>query len=238
MIVKKMNHNPVIGILMLEHDLERPPGDPGNPATFSFPVIHKVVPGVTLERLLRKDETLLEPLTEAGRALVAQGAAAVTSGCGFFIYFQARVAGRLGVPVLLSSLLQIPLIQATLGPEQRIGVLTAHAGRLTRKHLLLAGMDPERPVKVAGLEGDPHFHRAVLMERGGLEFEKVQAEVVARARALAEGVDGPIGAILMECTNLPPFAAAVQRATGLPVYDVTTLIQHVHSALCRRPFQG
>jgi hypothetical protein len=33
-----------------------------------------------------------------------------------------------------------------------------------------------------------------------------------------------IGAILFECTNFPPHRAAVAAATGLPIYDVFTLI--------------
>lgn len=231
---------PIIGILMLDHDLARPPGDPGNPATFSFPVRHKIVPGVSLERLLQKDLTLLEPLIEAGEELVDQGAAAIASGCGFLIYFQREIAARLPVPVMLSSLLQIPFIQRTLGPDQLIGVLTAHSGHLTEEHLLGAGMDPACPVKIAGLENDPYFHQAVLLEHGDLEFDKVQAEVVAKARKLVTpDEDGRhVGAIVMECTNLPPYAAAVQEAVGLPVYDVTTMIRYLYSALFRRRFKS
>jgi hypothetical protein len=32
-----------------------------------------------------------------------------------------------------------------------------------------------------------------------------------------------IGLWLFECANMPPYAAAVTRATGLPVYDALTL---------------
>lgn len=229
---------PIIGILMLDHDLTRPPGDPGNSATFPFPVRHEIVPGVSLERLLQNDPTILEPLTRASRKLIQEGAAAIASGCGFFIYFQQQMAARLPVPVMLSSLLQIPFVQRTLGPKEQIGVLTAHAGRLSREHLLMAGMDPAHPVTVMGLENGPHFHRAVLTERGGLNFDGVKAEVVAKAKELvAPDEEGRrVGAIIMECTNLPPFAAAVQDICGLPVYDVTTMISFMHSALLRRPF--
>ncbi len=32
------------------------------------------------------------------------------------------------------------------------------------------------------------------------------------------------GAILLQCSDLPPFAWPIQNATGLPVYDMNTLI--------------
>ncbi|MBW1776766.1 MAG: aspartate/glutamate racemase family protein [Deltaproteobacteria bacterium] len=229
---------PAIGILMLDHTLARPPGDPGNPATFRFPVIHETVSGVTLERLLEKDPGILDPLTASARRLVEAGAAAVTSGCGFFIYFQEALARLLPVPVMLSSLLQIPFIQKTLGPNRRIGVLTAHAGRLTRVHLLLAGMDPRIPVKVTGLETEPHFRAGVLVDRGRYAAGQIQEEVVSKAVALVKTDDGgpPVGAVLMECTNLPPFAAAVQEAVKLPVFDVTTMVAHFFGAVFRSRF--
>ena len=36
-----------------------------------------------------------------------------------------------------------------------------------------------------------------------------------------------MSAILLECSNMPPYAYAVQRATGLPVFDCTTLSNYM-----------
>ena len=47
-----------------------------------------------------------------------------------------------------------------------------------------------------------------------------------------------VRALLFECVDLPPYAHAVQEAVGLPVFDMTTLISHFHSALVRHPFAG
>ncbi len=225
---------PPLGVLMLEHEITRPPGDVGNPASFPFPVRYRTVTGVPLDRLLAGDPTILEPLLEAGRELQAQGVWGITSGCGFFVLFQERLAARLEVPVFLSSLLQIPLAQAVVGPEAKVGVLTAHAGRLGQEHLLAAGMDPARPVEVVGLEDRPAFAGAILKQRGEYRGREIEAEVTAAARELARRPG--MAALVLECTNLPPFALAIQRATGLPVFDLTTLVGHAFAARFRRPF--
>lgn len=226
---------PPLGVLMLDHDLVRPPGDVGNPATFPFPTRQKTVGGVSLERLIHQgDLSILEPLVNAARELVEEGAWGITTGCGFFAIFQPEMAAALAVPVFLSGLLQIPFAQRIVGPEARVGVLTAHAGRLTREHLLLAGMDPARPAAVMGLENEPNFHRGVLLPGQGLDMEAVEREVVAKARELA--AEEGVRALVLECTNLPPYARAIRAATGLPVFDVTTMIEHVRSSLFGREF--
>ena len=50
--------------------------------------------------------------------------------------------------------------------------------------------------------------------------------------------DENVGAILLECSDLPPFAHMVQAATNLPVFDFTTLHNWLYGAVCRRPFTG
>ena len=107
-----------IGILVMDARIERIPGDVGNSATFSFPVVCRTVAGATLERLIReRDRTLLKPFIEAGWELVRQGVRALATSCGFMILFQEELARAFPVPVFTSSLLQLPFIQAGLPPE-------------------------------------------------------------------------------------------------------------------------
>ena len=44
-----------------------------------------------------------------------------------------------------------------------------------------------------------------------------------------------LGAIVLECTNMPPYAKAIHEATGLPVYDITTLANYVMDGAARKP---
>ena len=47
-----------------------------------------------------------------------------------------------------------------------------------------------------------------------------------------------MGAVLLECSDLPPYAHAIQREIGLPVFDFVTMISYVHSSVVRRPYDG
>ncbi len=219
-----------IGILVMDARIERIPGDVGNPATFPFPVICRTVPGATLRRLIaERDPSLLAPFVEAGWELVRQGVRALTTSCGFMILFQEELAREFPVPVLTSSLLQLPFIQATLRPRDRIGILTADASNLTPEHLRKAGGDEDR-ITVVGLENQPRFRAAIFEESGRIDVPGVECEVVEQAQRLLSS-DPRIAAILFECANLPPYARAVRDALRLPVYDAVTMIRHVHAAL-------
>jgi hypothetical protein len=132
---------------------------------------------------------------------------------------------------LTSSLLQLPFIQATLRPQDRIGILTADASNLTPEHLRRAGGDLGR-ITVVGLESRPRFREAILDGTGRIDAPGVEAEVMDQAQRML-AADPRIAAILFECANLPPYAGAARAALGLPVYDAVTMIRHVHAALAQ-----
>jgi hypothetical protein len=179
-----------------------------------------VARGVSASGLRETVPEGLESFIAAGRRLVDRGAWAVAGNCGLMIVHQAALARALPVPVLLSSLIQLPLIARMLSPEAAIGVVASGATSLS-----------------ASMEGQPAFAAAVREERGELDFAAVTAEAVQVARTLAAR-HPEVKALLFECVDLPPYAHAVQEAVGMPVFDMTTLIDHYHSALVRKPFSG
>jgi hypothetical protein len=235
-----MNANPnpaSIGILVMDARIERIPGDVGNPATFPFPVHLRTVAGATLKRLIHeRDRSLLKPFIDAGWALVRQGVRALTTTCGFMILFQEELAREFPVPVFTSSLLQLPFIRATLRPRDRLGIITADGAHLTPKHLRKAGGGMDR-ITVVGLENQPRFREAIFEETGGIDVPGVESEVVEQVKRML-AADPRIAAILFECANLPPYAAAVQTAVGLPVYDAVTMTRFVYSTLAAAPFNA
>lgn len=207
---------------MLETRFPRIPGDIGNPDTFEFPVRKRIVQGASPRRVVMEaDPALLQPFIDAGRALIADGATLITTSCGFLALFQREMAAALPVPVLTSSLLQVAPVHASLQPGQKVGVLTANKPALTPRHFAGVGA-ADIPVVVAGLEETPEFARVFLHNAETLDVEAARAEVLEATRCLM--IDHPdIGALVLECTNLPPYAGDIRQLTGLPVFDITTL---------------
>lgn len=224
-----------IGILMLETYTPFIPGDVGNATTFSYPVRYKTVPGLTVKRILAGDSSLREESIACAWELVEEGVMAITGDCGYMILFQEDLSSLLPVPVFLSSLLQIPFLFKMLSREERVGILCASKASLTEDLLLLAGITREMGVVIRGLEEEEGFHRTFIQESGVLDTKEIEEEVVAKAQELKE--EG-VKAILLECSVLPPYAHAIQRAVQLPVFDYTTMIEFVYSGLVRTRFSG
>ena len=227
-----------VGILILNAAYPCIPGNVGNATTYDFPVRYKEIREASIDRLLnQRDPALAEPFIAAARELEAEGVKAITGACGFMALFQPEVAAAVSIPVFLSSLLQVPFIHRILGPNRKIGIITADASVLTDEHFKKVGVTKEIPTVIAGMQVKDEFCQAVLEEKGTLDSELMEKEVVDVARELVSR-DPSVGAILLECSDLPPFAHAVQAATGRPVFDFITMIRYVHSAFSRRPYQG
>jgi len=227
-----------IGILILDAHYPCVPGNVGNASTFPFPVRYKVVKDASIERLLTKrDQSLLQPFLDAALELQREGVKAITGACGFMALFQREVSEASQVPVFLSSLLQIAFMLQILPRTLRVGVITADSNALTPQHFNSVGVTPDMPLAIVGMENHTEFRQAVLEERGTLDSDLLMDEVVEVAQKMIK--DYPdVGAILLECSDLPPYADAVQKETNLPVFDFITMIRYVHSAFIRKPFDG
>lgn len=203
---------------MLETRFTRLPGDIGHPASFDFALRYAVVAGATPQRVARDgDPALLEPFLDAARALVAQGAAAISTSCGFLVRWQRELQAALPVPVWTSALLALPALQRD-GPA---GVVTIDAAALGAAHLQAAGADAATPVE--GVAPGGHLQRALLDGDVALDPAQAARDVVEAARRLAARRPD-MRALVLECTNMPPYADAVRAAIGLPVHDIRSLL--------------
>lgn len=225
-----------IGILILDAAYPCVPGNVGNATTYPFPVRYHRVEGASIDRLLNQaDPALVTPFVDGARKLQAEGVKAITGACGFMALFQREVAAAVEIPVFLSPLLQIPFIARITG--RPVGVITANASRLTPAHFTACGVGPGITLHVAGMEDQPEFRGAVLEEKGTLDSTRIEAEVSAVAAELVAR-HPEIGAVLLECSDLPPYAQAVQAVTGRPVFDFNSMIHHVERACVTRSYQG
>jgi Asp/Glu/hydantoin racemase len=220
-----------LGILMLDTRFPRIPGDMGNATTFDFPVRYHRVEGASPDLVVRQGARALLPAFVAGaRLLEREGVRAISTNCGFLATFQAELAAAVSVPVFTSSLLLVPLVHRMLAPGRAVGILTVDAASLRPEHLQAAGIHPAIPTVVAGLETEKEFTRVLLDDLLELDVAAARDEHLRVARGLA-AAHPEVGAIVLECTNMPPYRADIQAATGLPVLDITTICRMVHEAV-------
>jgi Asp/Glu/hydantoin racemase len=194
-----------LGVLMLDTRFPRLVGDVGHPASWRMAVRFRRVHGASPQRVVRaQDDALLAPFIDAARALQVEGAAAITTSCGFLLRFQDALQAALEIPVWTSSLLLLPSLRAP-------GVVTVDASAL---HI-------DAPVE--GLAPGCSLQRTLLDDLPALDASAAQAETVAAAQRLVTR-HPQVEQIVLECTNLPPYAAAVERATGRPVHHLMTFV--------------
>lgn len=229
---------PLIGILGWEasnqdtlSQLEQIPGNIAHPDTFSFPVLYKRVAGAYYQTVVvQPNAQVLAAMIATAQDMEQQGVKAIMINCGFSVIFQQEFADALNVPVFASSLLQVPFVHRMLKQNHKIGIVTADNRYLTQKHLEKAGITPAMPICIAGIEKTGEFAKIRADPQAQLDVPKFQQEIVQVARKLVIE-NPPVGAIVLECTDLPPCAAAIRRATGLPVFDIVTLAHMVYETI-------
>ena len=207
-----------IGVLMLETRFPRPVGDVGHSQTFSdlgLEAIYRVLPGASPQRVVHRDDPgLLNEFVDAAHDLVAQGATLITTSCGFLVRYQAELSRSLPVPVISSSLLLCQTLQGS-------AVLTIDADALSTELLHAAGVPGDTPI--IGVPRNSHFRQQILGNQPTLDLARTQAELMALVRPLRQQYPS-VRNLVLECTNMPPYAAALQRASGLPVHHLMTAI--------------
>lgn len=231
-------HGYSIGMICAQWNIPFVPGDMNNAGTFEFPMRYLEVRGLSGAEVLRGNaDQYTDLLVGAARQLEVEGVRAITGNCGFMAVFQEQVAAAVRVPVFMSSLMQLNLVTAMTGPAQRVGVLTANSAALTPALLAAAGFADLDRIVVAGLEHSPHFREVILDEVGVMEPRRFADEVVSAAIDLHRA-HPDLGAIFLECSDLPAYSAAIHRATGLPVFDWAAFVRYVQQAVVPRNYTG
>lgn len=226
-----------VGILYLDNVwYPLMPGNVVNAYTYDFPVRMKAVPGLDTPKLHSGDPDIFEILLKTANELEKEGVRAISAACGFFGHFHTQLAEAMDIPVALSSLVQVPWIRTTLKKSQKIGVLTANASAISDSLLKSCNIDDPDKLVIKDLRHEPNFS-AIMEDRGYFDNAGVRREVVAAAKSIIEENEN-IGAFLLECSDTPPYAYAIQREVGLPIFDFITMIKWFHNATTQRPYTG
>jgi hypothetical protein len=214
------------------------PGNIVNGCTFDFPVRLKAVEGLDCQHLFDAADGVYEMVLETCKKLEREGVRAISGACGFFGNYQSKIAEELSIPVALSSLVQIPWIAALLKKDQTIGILTAQKKSFTDQLLDNCGItdDLKKRLVVKDLGQEDQFS-CIIESRGEFDNGIVRQEILGKAMEIMNEAPNT-GAILLECSDMPPYAYAVQAATGLPVFDFTTLIKWLNSSVSQKPYLG
>ena len=213
-----------LGVVMLDTQFPRWPGDIGHPQAFGVPVRQHVVRGAWPGKVVQSGAGLraagvVPAFVQAVQALADEGAQAITTSCGFLVLLQDELQAAVPVPVVTSSLLQLPTL---LARHARVGVLTISSAALGEEHLRAAGVAHERlaDVVVQGVEPESEFATAILGNRPTMDREKACGDVVAAAVALRQR-EPSLQAVVLECTNLPPYRQAIEESTGFETWALT-----------------
>jgi len=223
-----------IGILCIPGVSALIPGNVQNAGTFDFPVLYKVLQDVRFEQIANGDRAVESAIVAGAKELVANGVRAVVGACGSLGHYQSAVANAVPVPVFMSILMQVPFVFRSLGANQKLAIIFASTETFTPLIQNECGIDtPDRIISV-GLMDCPSF---LGMTASDQEFDgdALFREMVAR---IEPAIDETVGALLLQCSDLPPFAAELQGHFGLPVFDMTGLINWLQAAVARKPFRG
>src|SRR5579859_2720638 len=125
------NYGYAVGILQLDCSLPFIPGDVDNATTYRYPVIYKVVPGLSTKTCLAGAPELAAAAVKAAKELEVQGVRAISRDCGFMLQFQDAVRDAVRIPVCMSSMVQLPQIASSLAASRPIAVITADGTNLT-----------------------------------------------------------------------------------------------------------
>ncbi|MFN0044387.1 MAG: aspartate/glutamate racemase family protein [Alphaproteobacteria bacterium] len=231
------SYGQAVGILLLDAKAPFIPGDVANAHTYDYPVIYKTVEGLSTSVCLNGAPEFNAKMAAAAKELEEAGVRGISSDCGFMLQFQAAVREAVKVPVALSSLLQLPFIAKTVESSRPIGVITADSTNLTMDFLARAGVKVKNPLIIRGLQNEPEFKTAVLEEKGTLDSDLITEETIRCAKDMVKQ-HPTMGAILLECSMLPPYARAVQEAVNLPVYDFISMIDYMQSGTQQHAYQG
>jgi hypothetical protein len=209
-----------LGIVMLDTQFARPPGDAGNAASWPFPTVIERVPTAYAKTVVDGTFNNLELFQRKFDLLRAQCVSGAISTCGFLSRFACLNSHLNGIAICASTLFKYSKLSAQLHAEKRVAILTIDAtfiDETIRKNCAI----PHDTI-IASPPRNSHFCRAILDESESLDLELASAEWVALA-CETKAKHPEIGLWLFECANLPPYRQAVIEATGVPVYDALHL---------------
>ena len=106
---------------------------------------------------------------------------------------------------------------------------------LTPDHLSAAGVPPDTPI--AGTETGREFFQFIMENRLNMNAAACRLDLLDAGRQLVD--DHPdVGAVVLECTNMGPYASELRRELGIPVFSGISFINWFQSGLLPPLYNG
>ncbi|SVA92460.1 uncharacterized protein METZ01_LOCUS145314 [marine metagenome] len=237
-----------LGIIILDDVYPGLPGDVRNASAWPYPIQYEILENIDIKALCYADnderDRYLDQIVKAAKKLERMGCRAVAAECGFFSYFQEKVAAALSIPTFMSSLLQVPWAQQLIGPARKVAIITSDA-QLTDEHLTSVGINLDSNFEVVDMDNyieDQEFNKLWEGSYGRPENPSLRYSVAEKqfVGAITEYIkETPnVGSLVLECTGYPPFARSIQRAVDLPIYSWGTLLDYAWSIVVHRDYHG
>ncbi len=217
----------MIGVLMLDTQFPRFPGDIGNPQTFSKPPLYKVVDRATPGTIVSDqplEPALLKNFVNAAQHLESEGVRVIATSCGFLASAQEVIQTAIKVPFISSSLVLLPLLQRLFGPNSPVGVLTFDQNKLGPIHF--AG-DPGPSVSIHALEKSGAWYQCIAENKTDISLEVAKSDAIQVAQRCID-THPNTQYLLIECTNLSPFKQEMRLQFKLPVFDIVDAIEWIY----------
>jgi hypothetical protein len=191
--------------------------------------------------------TVFQKMQDVIKELSSVGVAAIVADVGYSMQFQLSVQRMTKTPVFLSSVMQVAMLRGRLAgvPERKVIILTANSATFDMNKMIPDFLMPADEVKthirllggqnalggkwvvngnsLSRLKKDA-FDDGACIESGAPDMAKF---VSAKVQEIQETEGGEVVAVVIECTEMPEYANAIRYKTGLPVYDVMTLVDWV-----------
>jgi aspartate/glutamate racemase len=234
-----------IGVLMIGPYSTKPRGLLGSELTFNFPV--ERIEGTKIQdkfeeqkHVFEGDLNLVDDFITAARELEKRGVSLITTNCGFAALYQRNIANAVSVPVLTSSLILVPMIWGTLKKKQKVGILTFTEKYLSEEHFKAVGWSSKDiPIVLGGVSEIESWNIFLQKTKEGdnlwVNERKMEDSLVTAAKQL-QVKDNTIAVLILECTGFSPYAKAIQKETGLPVFDITNLVSFIYHGINRESY--
>jgi len=221
--------------------------------TYDFPIRIKFVKSYSIKagKDFNSPQFNVQEFIKAAKELEEEGVKAITCDCGLTGDLQEELVDAVDIPVFTSNLLIVPLALRIVKRGRKIGILTNDAEFLLRDNgriLRNCGIEPQcSGIVIRGMKqseyrevwetqnqgiGEEEWKKWAFLPVGKIgefNFQKVEEAIVSVAKKMvAENSD--IGAIVLECTEMPLYAKAIRKETGLLVFDSVSLVKYIHAA--------